>query len=1010
MAFWRFGFHSQSAIDSILSSSTLNQHAHSNPAYSTPSTSNHSMLLDKLLEEDDLLQEIKAQHPKLIEFLGTRQVVSRMLAYISGAIFDDEDSDQTAETPALLVDRLLSVRSPNSTESGPSGGGGGSGNFLSSFRNRVVGDSIGALLMEALDSEGRTPEDRAKAERRRIRFPYLSTEIIASDLWTVTSQIFSDSPRWNLLTRFWDAVLDQPPSATATKSVQMSYWAKANIALINSKPNEMIAFVKSYPNLIPKLLTHFNSSPIVDILIRIIQCEETVQGTIDWLIDSTDFVELVISLLHPSRPPELHLITADFLKDVIAYCTNHPPPNQSTLNPPAKGLPTGSPPPSTSEPSALTSASSDLPSPSSGGIAESSSPLNPSEEHPKMTTTRLMRELSSPPVVSKLLSFGLDTPISEDDDVITKVTLASSLINALSVLIDLIRRNNSDYSEHQLMLYFRDHPLWSQSDNSSQLSSSAFQDAPRVVPLNGLLDAIGNRLADLQALIKSPNLSIHPKPMVIGPSFPLTLERFRIIELYAELLHCSNMGLVNRNPSEGPKYDDDGAIINGLDALIAMFEASNINGSEDSNIGSTTESLNQSTPLKEESDHCEEPQTRDVMLDEEKSAKVGASIEQEPAKAPEVPAGVRMKELFIEYKIFDTCFDLFFEFPWNNFLHNVIYDIVQQTLNAKFSNFNNRNANLKLALSLFQSTNVVDRLLNGLEINQKFGLESNNVRLGNMGHLVLIGDELLKVLETNPNEFQAISESLSKDERWQYFVDNEINEARKHSSLPLGGTMPIAGTVDVRPAEPEDKQIASSSNRGKWKKNGSKKDEDDSDEHEHEEVDIDEEWDSNRMSRKGFDHSGGGMSGSVISNPTPFGFDDRFDAPSRSFPQRFPDSSDNFAFNGFDDDFGSFEGEEVNITLKPGSSHEKQKQEEEEWGEFSGPATEDESEARWNDFDLKVDEAKPNLNSNEFTNVKTFGVDPQKVKSQDGQHRQLEVEVEKDEIVKVPTDEILTHG
>jgi SIT4 phosphatase-associated protein len=53
----------------------------------------------------------------------------------------------------------------------------------------------------------------------------------------------------------------------------------------------------------------------------------------------------------------------------------------------------------------------------------------------------------------------------------------------------------------------------------------------------------------------------------VGPITPLTVERFRICELYAELLHCSNMALLNRAPGIGPTYDEDGRLLGGLSAL-----------------------------------------------------------------------------------------------------------------------------------------------------------------------------------------------------------------------------------------------------------------------------------------------------------------------------------------------------------------------------------------------------------------------------------------------------------
>lgn len=55
---------------------------------------------------------------------------------------------------------------------------------------------------------------------------------------------------------------------------------------------------------------------------------------------------------------------------------------------------------------------------------------------------------------------------------------------------------------------------------------------------------------------------------------PLTLERFRICELYAELLHCSNMCLLNR--PAGPEhylYDSDGYLAGGWRKVEELNEA-----------------------------------------------------------------------------------------------------------------------------------------------------------------------------------------------------------------------------------------------------------------------------------------------------------------------------------------------------------------------------------------------------------------------------------------------------
>ena len=60
------------------------------------------------------------------------------------------------------------------------------------------------------------------------------------------------------------------------------------------------------------------------------------------------------------------------------------------------------------------------------------------------------------------------------------------------------------------------------------------------------------------------------------------MERLRIVELYADILHYSNMVMPNRLPGSKPAFDDTGRLVGGLAALNdlvgAMLDASEANG------------------------------------------------------------------------------------------------------------------------------------------------------------------------------------------------------------------------------------------------------------------------------------------------------------------------------------------------------------------------------------------------------------------------------------------------
>ena len=66
---------------------------------------------------------------------------------------------------------------------------------------------------------------------------------------------------------------------------------------------------------------------------------------------------------------------------------------------------------------------------------------------------------------------------------------------------------------------------------------------------------------------------IEPVPSTIGPVVPLTMERLRIVELYADILHYSNMVMPNRSPGSKPAFDDTGRLVGGLAALNDLVEA-----------------------------------------------------------------------------------------------------------------------------------------------------------------------------------------------------------------------------------------------------------------------------------------------------------------------------------------------------------------------------------------------------------------------------------------------------
>lgn len=124
-------------------------------------------------------------------------------------------------------------------------------------------------------------------------------------------------------------------------------------------------------------------------------------------------------------------------------------------------------------------------------------------------------------------------------------------------------------------------------------------------------------------------------PTSVGPLIPLTLERFRIFELYAELLHCSNMSLLNRRRGFGPSYDEQGRLMGGLDALEQLARVIDPNVSSETMMDQSTDSDTardaKELPVSSASTECSSIISDDgVSVDDEHADLDDAQLEDSP--------------------------------------------------------------------------------------------------------------------------------------------------------------------------------------------------------------------------------------------------------------------------------------------------------------------------------------------------------------------------------------------
>jgi SIT4-associating protein SAP185/190 len=115
-----------------------------------------------------------------------------------------------------------------------------------------------------------------------------------------------------------------------------------------------------------------------------------------------------------------------------------------------------------------------------------------------------------------------------------------------------------------------------------------------------------------------------------------------------------------------------------------------------------------------------------------------------------------------------------------------VYDVVQQVFNGQME----RGFNRSLAIDLFETGRITERIIEGQQASDKAHSETH-MRLGYMGHLTLIAEEVLKFTERHPAELlsRTVLEKVM-DPAWIDYVNETLAETRERDNAILGGVRP----------------------------------------------------------------------------------------------------------------------------------------------------------------------------------------------------------------------------
>ncbi|KAI0399996.1 SAPS-domain-containing protein [Xylaria palmicola] len=837
--FWRFGGYANiSTIDTILDKPDF--------------------LLEDLLDESDLIQELKQHNTKLLEYLRQDRVLARLLDYVVAPKLEPvENNEEDAHDDDAAK------------------------------KGRSLGLPFGRPRASSRTTSDGNDDD--EAEKKRNRYAYVAAEVLSSDNWSIYESLMENRA---LLADFWTFLKLPAP----LDPLQASYFTKVNESLFDKKTHDMLHLLRSLEDAVPNMLRHVDCPMIMDLLLKIISLERTEdgQGVVEWLY-TKDVIPALLSFLGPEHTWATQTAAGDFIKAIITVSANASQNEQACIGP-----------------------------------------------------NELTRQLVSRTCVEQIIGYMLGG--------------GNPLTVGVGIIIEVIRKNNSDY------------------DPDVGADANAQPSSRDPIYLGTLLRLFAEHVPDFMSLVLNAPAQKQRLDSTFGDKIePLGFDRFKTCELMAELLHCSNMALLNEVGSEQviERRDEERRRLR-LDGRLTSTRGEESHSSEDLTMrtrhsspddtrrlevtnASDDDGFEEVTPSgemtedtshefikaedeipattstsfldKEEDDFVDEPlssprlNVQDGRIDDQhfevpelvvaplspkKPAKreleasleediescsasknsklLGASDESaapgeaahtsgtgdrapnggiqtsvtevepeeptisnvtsftehytataEPTKAvptpvsektgtealqptqppavvqdteaqqpshneqanasnqmsesgltinaaeqPEPVVGDFLKMQFVGNNVVPTILSFFFRYPWNNFLHNVVYDIVQQVFNGLME----RGFNRTLAISLFEAADITNAIINGQSSSEKSQAQSRT-RMGFMGHLTLIAEEVVKFTERNPPELlsQLVADRVMSQD-WINYVEGALAETRERDNAILGGVRP----------------------------------------------------------------------------------------------------------------------------------------------------------------------------------------------------------------------------
>eukprot|EP01099_Mayorella_cantabrigiensis_P008889 TRINITY_DN89_c0_g3_i2.p1 TRINITY_DN89_c0_g3~~TRINITY_DN89_c0_g3_i2.p1 ORF type:complete len:321 (+),score=81.64 TRINITY_DN89_c0_g3_i2:163-1125(+) len=166
------------------------------------------------------------------------------------------------------------------------------------------------------------PEETADS-KRKFKYPFLACEILCSEVWSICEAFYENE---NLLEKLYGFLDKDPP----LNPLLASYVSRVAGVLLQKKVQKTLTFMKKKDDLVEKFIKHLGSSAVMDLLLKVIACEETPEGKgiLEWLC-TANLIPRLVGKFDPSLGSEVHENAAQALVDIISVSTTQ---NNGTAN------------------------------------------------------------------------------------------------------------------------------------------------------------------------------------------------------------------------------------------------------------------------------------------------------------------------------------------------------------------------------------------------------------------------------------------------------------------------------------------------------------------------------------------------------------------------------------------------------------------------------------------------------------------------------------------------------